>query len=162
MRQNIHKHKIPQDKRFVRKRANELRRKPTAAEWAFKHKLDQANIRHRFQWQFYCRGYKGICDFYISARKLVIEVDGGYHYEPEQRLNDKVRDEFFETVKNIRVLRLSNKTALEMTPQQIKEKVESYELCGAERRSRLKNAAVLLYSEPTPEEQHLRAIALGC
>lgn len=159
MRKNVNMHEIRQDKRFVRKKAMELRKRPTAAELVFKHKLDLVGIRYRFQWQFYCRGYKGICDFYISSRKLVIEIDGGYHYEPEQQLKDKVRDEFFKTIKNIRVLRISNKTALEMTPQQIKDEVEKYGLALSEKKNRYKNAVILLFPRLTLEEQHLRAIA---
>ena len=33
-----------------------------------------------------------IVDFYCPNAKLVVELDGGQHYEPEHRANDKIRD----------------------------------------------------------------------
>lgn len=36
-----------------------------------------------------------IVDFYCKPLKLVIEVDGGYHFEEEQKLKDKERQNRF-------------------------------------------------------------------
>ena len=48
-----------------------------------------------------------IADFLCLTRKLVIEVDGGYHNDPQQRIEDVWRTEFLES-KNYRVLRFTN------------------------------------------------------
>jgi very-short-patch-repair endonuclease len=37
-----------------------------------------------------------IVDFYCKPLKLVIEVDGGYHYEEEQKILDKERQSILE------------------------------------------------------------------
>ena len=48
-----------------------------------------------------------IADFICLTRKLVIEVDGGYHNRPEQQISDQWRTEFLQE-KGYRVLRFSN------------------------------------------------------
>lgn len=52
-----------------------------------------------------------IVDFYIPDSKLVIEVDGGYHAEREQREDDAVREEFLNKM-GYRVIRFSNEKVL--------------------------------------------------
>lgn len=39
-----------------------------------------------------------IVDFYCKPLKLVIEVDGGYHFEEEQKLLDKERQNILENM----------------------------------------------------------------
>ena len=48
-----------------------------------------------------------IVDFYISQAKIVIELDGSQHYEPEHRQMDAARDEYLAAL-GLRVLRYSN------------------------------------------------------
>ncbi len=48
-----------------------------------------------------------ITDFYCHQAKLVIELDGSQHYEPESLKYDKKRTEFMEK-QGIMVLRYSN------------------------------------------------------
>ena len=48
-----------------------------------------------------------ILDFYCAAAKLVIELDGSQHYEPEGMENDRKRDAYFQN-NGIMVLRFSN------------------------------------------------------
>lgn len=48
-----------------------------------------------------------IADFYCSAEKLVIELDGSQHCEPEGKARDLERSKFFNSL-GIRVLRFSN------------------------------------------------------
>ncbi|MBQ8283066.1 MAG: endonuclease domain-containing protein [Paraprevotella sp.] len=52
-----------------------------------------------------------IVDFYIPDSKLVIEVDGGYHAEREQREDDAVREEILNKM-GYRVVRFSNEKVL--------------------------------------------------
>jgi leucyl-tRNA synthetase len=47
-----------------------------------------------------------VVDFYCVARKLVIEVDGGYHRTSEQRARDEHRDAELVRLYGVRVLRI--------------------------------------------------------
>ncbi|MDX1409091.1 MAG: endonuclease domain-containing protein, partial [Saprospiraceae bacterium] len=49
-----------------------------------------------------------IADFYCPSEKLVIELDGAYHYTRQQRLADHYRDQAFTDELGIRVLRFPN------------------------------------------------------
>lgn len=59
----------------------------------------------RFQRQKAIGNY--IADFYCAKAKLVIELDGGGHYEPEQKEYDAKRTEFLNSL-GIRVARFRN------------------------------------------------------
>ncbi|MBQ3146589.1 MAG: endonuclease domain-containing protein [Oscillospiraceae bacterium] len=48
-----------------------------------------------------------IVDFYIAEVKIVIELDGSQHYEPEGKRMDEARDNYLHSV-GITVLRYSN------------------------------------------------------
>ena len=48
-----------------------------------------------------------IADFYCFQAKLVIELDGGGHYEPEQQKNDAIRTSIIERY-GLKVLRFCN------------------------------------------------------
>ena len=48
-----------------------------------------------------------IVDFYVSRAKIVIELDGSQHYEPEHRRMDLARDEYLAAL-GLQVLRYSN------------------------------------------------------
>jgi very-short-patch-repair endonuclease len=48
-----------------------------------------------------------IADFYIASESLVIELDGGQHYEEAVRQHDRERDEWFNS-HGITVLRYTN------------------------------------------------------
>jgi len=50
---------------------------------------------------------KYIVDFYISSHKIVIELDGSQHYEPENKERDTIRDGELANY-GIRVLRYTN------------------------------------------------------
>ncbi len=53
-----------------------------------------------------------ITDFYCHESKLVIELDGGIHEEPEATKKDRWRDEDLESL-GFNVLRIPNKRLLE-------------------------------------------------
>jgi very-short-patch-repair endonuclease len=59
--------------------------------------------------QFYRQKVLGpyIVDFYAPKIRLVIELDGAQHNEPEHKAQDKYRDEYLAAAK-IMVLRISN------------------------------------------------------
>ena len=48
-----------------------------------------------------------IVDFYIAEAKLVIELDGSQHYDPEGQVADRIRDAYLNTL-GFTVLRYSN------------------------------------------------------
>ena len=62
-----------------------------------------------YQTKFYTQRAIGqyIVDFYCAKAKLVIELDGGGHYEPEQWRYDMERTKFLEE-QNLKVLRFTN------------------------------------------------------
>lgn len=59
--------------------------------------------------QFYRQKNIGnyIVDFYCPKGKLIIEIDGGQHYENEGIKKDQTRDDFFRSL-NLTVLRFSD------------------------------------------------------
>ena len=59
----------------------------------------------RFQRQKVIGDY--IADFYCAKAKLIIELDGGGHYQPEQIQADTLRTEALEAM-DLRVIRICN------------------------------------------------------
>ena len=73
----------------------------------------------RHLWYDFLRGYPVrilrqrpigpyIVDFYCAAAKLVIELDGSQHYEPEGQERDAERTAFLEQY-GLKVIRISNR-----------------------------------------------------
>ncbi len=48
-----------------------------------------------------------IIDFYCDKAKLIIEVDGGQHYEERNIKSDRIRDEYFKKI-GLKVIRFTN------------------------------------------------------
>ena len=63
----------------------------------------------KFKRQLVIKNY--IADFVCLERMLVIEVDGGYHYRPEQMECDAYRTEELEKL-GFRVLRFRNESII--------------------------------------------------
>ena len=59
----------------------------------------------RFRRQYVIGGY--IVDFYCHNAKLVIELDGSGHYEPQTMQKDQIRTEYLESL-GLFVLRFTN------------------------------------------------------
>ena len=66
--------------------------------------LKNCPVQFRRQKQF---GYY-IVDFYCASAKLVIEVDGSQHYEPQGKAYDEERSAFLSAL-DLAVLRFSNR-----------------------------------------------------
>ncbi len=91
-------------------KAKDLRKNTTEAEKALWEKLKQKQLGgYKFRRQHPI--HKFIVDFYCHKLKLVVEVDGGYHNEPEQRGKDKKRTELLES-QGVKVIRFSNDDVL--------------------------------------------------
>jgi very-short-patch-repair endonuclease len=86
--------------------SQQLRDNMTDAE---KHLWSKIRLRQIKGFWFYRQkpigGY--IIDFYCPKAKMIIEVDGGQHFEYESVEYDKVRDEYMESA-GLKVLRFTN------------------------------------------------------
>ena len=95
---------IPKDNNQL-ENARELRRKMTPHErklwYLFLRKYPVKIYKQRIIGRF-------IVDFYCASAKLVIEVDGSQHYEPQGLNYDFARSAFLETL-GLEILRFSNR-----------------------------------------------------
>ncbi len=97
----------PQDEReWIRR----LRTEGTEAEAALWQLLrNRKLIGCKFRRQVPIGRY--VADFYCHERKLVVELDGGVHADPDQQAHDQNRDAFLLSV-GLRILRLTNEDVL--------------------------------------------------
>jgi very-short-patch-repair endonuclease len=95
----MNKHNI----QILKDRRRELRHKPTPEELVLWDYLRRDVVGVRFRRQFSIGYY--IADFYCPKKKLVIEVDGGYHVFNKEY--DEERDRFFAS-EDVNVLRFNN------------------------------------------------------
>ncbi|HEX5715881.1 MAG TPA: endonuclease domain-containing protein [Thermoanaerobaculia bacterium] len=97
----------PQDEReWIRR----LRTEGTEAEAALWQLLrNRKLIGCKFRRQVPIGRY--VADFYCHERKLIVELDGGAHSDPDQQAHDQSRDTFLRS-QGLRILRLTNEDAL--------------------------------------------------
>lgn len=113
----VRKRKPPRSVRVPAKRrvskedfALKMRRNPTPAEKCLRDALKAAD--HKFSSQQILNGY--IVDFYFPAAKLIVEVDGYYHFTPTGKTVDKIRTGVL--IRNgYRVLRFPNNEVITHT-----------------------------------------------
>ncbi len=86
--------------------AKEMRRNPTDAERLLWQRLRAGGIAGAKFYRQKPMGYS-IPDFVCLQKRVVVEVDGGYHNTPDMILQDEQRDENFQAV-GYQVLRFSN------------------------------------------------------
>jgi very-short-patch-repair endonuclease len=100
---------LPYD-RNLRDRSRQLRKNMTAAERFLWSKIRGNQIKGCW---FYSQKTIGeyIADFYCPKAKLVVEVDGGQHYNDENIKYDKVRTEYMAGL-GLKVLRFNNTEVL--------------------------------------------------
>ncbi len=85
------------------------RHNPTQAEEALWEMLHNKNLGYKFRRQHIIDQF--IVDFVCLEKMLVIEVDGGYHNDSEQKEYDTLRTQFLER-HNYRVIRFTNEQVL--------------------------------------------------
>ena len=85
--------------------AKENRNNPTEAEELLWFYLSNKQLGIRFRRQHIIGQY--IADFACLEKKLVIELDGGYHSLPEQQINDEQRTAALQEL-GYRVIRFTN------------------------------------------------------
>lgn len=101
------KDEIGRKKWSVMKLADENRANPTKAESQAKQWLQRQGLKFVFQ-KVFMVGAKGyIADFFFPSRKVILEIDGGYHQDIEQRKMDLNRTRDLETL-GYKVVRMSN------------------------------------------------------
>ena len=89
---------------MLKEHARTNRKEMTPAERILWNSL-RKNVSYKFRRQHPIGDF--IADFACVTAKIVIEVDGGYHNEPQQQQNDLWRTEFLES-NGFRVMRFSN------------------------------------------------------
>jgi len=86
-------------------RAREMRHPQTLAETTLWHMLRNRQTGFKFRRQHPIERF--IVDFYCAEAKLLIEVDGESHLEPDQEEYDKARTEYLERL-GYKVIRFTN------------------------------------------------------
>lgn len=79
----------------------------TKYELHFMSKLEELNIKYKFQWAVETDISYFIADFYIPKYNLIYEIDGSHHYTEKGKLYDIKRDNFLKS-KGYRVIHIPN------------------------------------------------------
>ena len=95
----------------LKRYSQKLRKNMIDAERLLWSKLRRKQIKN---FQFYRQRIIGnyIVDFYCPKGKLIIEVDGGQHYNSDGNRRDKIRDDCFKKL-GMRVLRIPDTEVFE-------------------------------------------------
>ncbi|MBD3750358.1 MAG: leucine--tRNA ligase [Sphingobacteriales bacterium] len=110
---------------LLKENAKENRKNPTDAELVLWEKLRDSQTSFKIRRQHVIEGY--IADFVCLDKKLVIEVDGGYHETPEAIEYDKQRTIFLNNA-GFEVIRFTNEQVINNTDDivlEIKTKLEN-------------------------------------
>jgi len=101
---------MKQNQTSIYRIARELRQKTTETEKILWNELrgNKLGIKFRRQSAFILGKYRYVADFYCHDKKLIIEIDGGYHNEEEMKELDKFREEVFDHY-SYKVIRFTNK-----------------------------------------------------
>ena len=98
----------------LKEKAESMRKNPTEAESAMWEMLRGKNLEAKFRRQHIIGDY--IVDFVCLDSQLVVEIDGGYHNDPEQKELDRQRTKFLQS-KGFSVLRFTNEEVLGNTDE---------------------------------------------
>ncbi|HTO35134.1 MAG TPA: DUF559 domain-containing protein, partial [Flavobacterium sp.] len=90
--------------------AKRMRKEPTETEDILWQELRKNNLGNKFRRQHLIDDF--IVDFVCLSKKIVIEVDGGYHSTPEQQEYDEQRT-FILNKRGFKVIRFTNEEVLE-------------------------------------------------
>ena len=93
----------------LKEHAEAMRKNPTEAEYAMWEMLRGKNLDAKFRRQHIIGDY--IVDFVCLDKQLVVELDGGYHNDPEQQKFDRERTGFLQS-KGFSVLRFTNEEVI--------------------------------------------------
>lgn len=98
---------MPHYNKNLKKYSRQLRKDMTDAEKLLWHRIRRKQLKGM---QFYRQKpiENIIVDFYCPKAKLVIELDGGQHYQDEGKANDRKRDECLASI-GLKALRFSDR-----------------------------------------------------
>lgn len=89
--------------------AHKNRENPTEAEMALWKSINNKKLGVKFLRQFIIDQF--IVDFICRESRLIIEVDGAYHSEPRQQIDDAQRTHILQSL-GYRVIRFTNEEIL--------------------------------------------------
>jgi isoleucyl-tRNA synthetase len=96
---------------LLREKAAERRNNPTQAETILWEALKNKNLNgYKFRREHIIDEY--IADFVCLAKGLIVEVDGGYHTDPEVRENDEFRSKYLKDNFGYTVIRFKNEEVI--------------------------------------------------
>ena len=99
----------PMDYEILKNNAKDNRKNMTEAESAFWSVAKGNGLGEKCRRQYIIGDY--IADFLFRKSKLIVEIDGGYHFTEEQQQKDSERQNWLEH-KGYRVLRFTNEQVL--------------------------------------------------
>lgn len=112
---------IIHNREYLKQKRKDLRNNGTSAEatlWKF---LQKSQLDGRkFRGQHSIGNY--IVDFYCPAERLVVELDGQYHFEHDGEIRDEIRTKYLESL-GIRIVRFENYEVFE-TVEEVLEKIK--------------------------------------
>lgn len=111
---------IKERTKLARIRIRKLRRFPTRYENIMKRKLTRAGFKYVFQKAFFNEYYFCIVDFFLRKHRLIIEIDGKYHDEYEQRKKDRGHNKFLSSMGFV-VIRIKNEDVEKITNSELKK-----------------------------------------
>ena len=107
---------------LLKEYARENRKNATLAEEVLWEQLRGNGLGVKFLRQHVIGDY--IVDFVSRHDGLVVEVDGGYHSEPRQQEDDRLREEYLERM-GYHVIRFTNEEVL-YNIEYVIEQIENY------------------------------------
>ena len=110
----------PQNYNILKENAKQMRKEPTEAEQAFWEIATSGRLEAKFRRQHIIGDY--IVDFVCFEKKLIVEIDGGYHDEVEQQIEDTLRSEELKDY-GFAILRLRNEEVIG-NPEEVIKKVK--------------------------------------
>lgn len=110
-------------RRFLDNKAQFLN--PTKSEIIFEDKLAETGWKYKTQYSYSFDSIGGIADFYIPSKRLIIEIDGGYHNTREQKAKDKAKEFVAKKKLRIKTIRYTNKEAEEIGIDDLLEDIKA-------------------------------------
>jgi putative nucleotidyltransferase with HDIG domain len=107
---------------ILKRNATNNRNHPTEAERAMWEMLRDNNLGEKFRRQHVIGDC--IVDFVCLKKKLVVEIDGGYHFSPEQREADKLRTKILNEL-GYQEIRFKNEEVLS-NPDQVMKTLQTH------------------------------------
>lgn len=95
------------NKQLIEKYRLNLMRNATKAEKLFKRKLSEHGIKHISQKPFFEKNVFCFADFFLPDYNIIVEIDGGYHNNFNQKCIDDFKDVYYKQ-QNFKVLRITN------------------------------------------------------